>query len=36
MVCGAHGRDVLVFHQLRYGLPFIEAARDLGAWEVRP
>ncbi len=34
MVCGAHGGDVLAFHMLRYGLPFIEAAKALGAWEV--
>lgn len=33
MVCGAHGGDVLAFHMQRYGLRFIEAARELGAWE---
>ena len=33
MVCGAHGGDVLAFHRLRTGLPFIEAAKALGAWE---
>jgi DNA primase len=34
--CGAHGGDVLEFHRLRYGLGFIEAARQLGAWEGQP
>ena len=34
MVCGAHGGDVLAFHQQRYGLSFIDAARQLGAWRV--
>jgi hypothetical protein len=33
MVCGAHGGDVLAFHRLLTGLPFIPAAKDLGAWE---
>jgi len=33
MVCGAYGGDVLAFHMQRYGLPFIDAARALGAWE---
>jgi hypothetical protein len=33
MVCGAHGGGILDFHIQRYGLCFIEAARDLGAWE---
>lgn len=32
MVCGAKGGDVLAFHQLRYKLPFITAAKALGAW----
>lgn len=32
MVCGAHGGDVLAFHRKKYGLSFIAAARDLGAW----
>jgi hypothetical protein len=32
MVCGAHGGDVLAFHQLRYGLTFKAAAVALGAW----
>jgi hypothetical protein len=31
MVCGAHGGDVLAFHMQRYNLPFIKAARELGA-----
>jgi hypothetical protein len=33
MSCGAKGGDVLGFHMRRYGLPFIEAAKALGAWE---
>ena len=32
MVCGAHGGDVLAFHQQRYGLSFKQAAQQLGAW----
>lgn len=32
MVCGAHGGDVLAFHQQRYGLTFKAAAQQLGAW----
>lgn len=36
MVCGAHGGDVLAFHMKRTGLPFIRAAKDLGAWEPQP
>ena len=36
MVCGAHGGDVLAFHRLVTGLPFIRAAKDLGAWEEQP
>lgn len=36
MVCGAHGGDVLAFHQNRYGLNFVDACKQLGAWvEVR-
>lgn len=34
MVCGAHGGDVLAFHQQRYGLTFKAAAIALGAWRV--
>ena len=34
MVCGAHGGDVLAFHQLRHGLSFKQAAQQLGAWRV--
>jgi len=30
--CGAHGGDVLSFHMQRYGLGFIAAAKQLGAW----
>jgi DNA primase len=33
MACGAHGGDVLSFHMQRHGLSFIEAAKELGAWE---
>ena len=33
MACGAKGGDVLAFHRLRHGLSFMQAARDLGAWE---
>lgn len=32
MVCGAHGGDVLAFHQQRHGLSFKQAAMQLGAW----
>lgn len=32
MVCGAHGGDVLAFHMHRYGLGFVQAAKELGAW----
>ena len=32
MACGAHGGDVLSFHMKRYGLGFIAAAKQLGAW----
>lgn len=36
MVCGAGGGDVLAFHQHRYGLNFVDACKQLGAWvEVR-
>ena len=31
-VCGAHGGDVLAFHQHKYGLNFVEACKQLGAW----
>jgi CHC2 zinc finger len=33
MACGTHGSDVLAFHMQRHGLPFIDAAKALGAWE---
>ncbi len=36
MACGAHGGDVLAFHQQRHGLRFIEAAMELGAWQATP
>ena len=34
MACGAHGGDVLAFHQQRYGLSFKQAAQQLGAWRI--
>ena len=34
MVCGAHGGDVLAFHQQRHGLNFKQAAQQLGTWRV--
>ena len=33
MACGARGGDVLEFERLRTGKSFVDAARDLGAWE---
>ncbi len=33
MACGAKGGDVLAYHCARYGLSFMQAARDLGAWQ---
>ena len=33
MACGAHGGDILAFHMQRHGLPFVDAAKALGAWE---
>lgn len=35
MACGAHGGDVLAFHQRRSGLDFKRAAQALGAWTER-
>ncbi len=35
MACDAHGGDVLAFHRMRHGLGFVDAARQLGALEVR-
>jgi len=32
MVCSASGGDILDFHMQRYGLGFIAAAKQLGAW----
>jgi DNA primase len=32
MVCGAHGGDVLAFHMHKYGLSFVIACKQLGAW----
>ena len=33
MSCGASGGDVLAHHMQRTGLDFIEAAKQLGAWQ---
>ncbi len=33
MACGEHGGDVLAYHMKAHGLPFAEAANELGAWE---
>lgn len=33
MVCGAKGKDIIAFHMARTGLRFIEACKDLGAWQ---
>jgi hypothetical protein len=33
MACGAKGGDVLAYHRARHGLSFMQAARDLGAWQ---
>lgn len=35
MACGAKGGDVLAYHRARYGLSFMQAVRDLGAWAPR-
>jgi len=32
MVCGAHGGDVLAFHMHKYGINFVSACKQLGAW----
>jgi len=32
MACGKSGGDILAFHMQRYGLGFITAAKQLGAW----
>lgn len=34
-VCDAKGGDVLAFHRLKTGMGFIDAAKDLNAWEVK-
>jgi DNA primase len=34
MACGAHGGDVVDFHMQLYGMGFIEAVKDLGAWGI--
>ncbi len=36
MACGVRGHDVLAFHRRRTGLGFVDAARQLGAFEVAP
>lgn len=36
MACGVHGGDVLAFHRQLYGVGFVEAAKQLGAWGLRP
>lgn len=33
MACGAKGGDVLAHHLAVTGAPFVQAARDLGAWD---
>ncbi|HCC3245763.1 TPA: hypothetical protein JD771_002480 [Legionella pneumophila subsp. pneumophila] len=33
MACGVHGGDIIAFHMQRYSLTFIQAIKDLGAWE---
>lgn len=33
MACEAKGGDLIAFHQKLTGKPFIEACKDLGAWE---
>jgi hypothetical protein len=33
MACEAKGGDIIAFHQLLTGKSFIEACKDLGAWE---
>jgi hypothetical protein len=30
--CGAKGGDIIAFHKMRYGMSFIQAVTDLGAW----
>jgi len=32
MSCNVHGGDIVDFHRQRYGLGFIAAAKQLGAW----
>lgn len=32
MACGVKGGDVLAYHMQRYGMQFVEAARELGAY----
>lgn len=32
MACGAKGGDVLAYHEQAYGLGFVRAAKELGAW----
>jgi len=32
--CGAKGGDLLDFHRLLHKMSFVDACKDLGAWEV--
>jgi hypothetical protein len=34
--CGARGGDVLAYHMAAHGLGFVEAAKELGAWQDDP
>jgi hypothetical protein len=36
MVCGARGGDVLAFHMHKHSMGFVAAAKELGAWRVKP
>lgn len=31
--CGASGKDIVDFHKMRYQRDFVEAAKELGAWQ---
>jgi DNA primase len=31
--CDTKGGDVLSFHMIKYGLGFVDAAKELGAWD---
>lgn len=32
LACGEKGGDILSFHQKKFGLNFVDACKDLGAW----